>query len=43
MMGMLAIARVPYERWLRFVIPLMIKLYPLSTVALVAAVWFGYS
>ena len=43
MMGMLAIARVPYERWLRFVIPLMIKLYLLATVALVAAVWFGYS
>jgi len=40
---MLAIARVPYERWLRFVIPLMIKLYLLATVALVAAVWFGYS
>jgi uncharacterized ion transporter superfamily protein YfcC len=42
-MGMLAMARVPYERWLRFAIPLMLKLYALAAIALVTAVWFGYS
>lgn len=42
-MGMLAMARVPYQRWLRFAIPLMIKFYLIAAGALVAAVWFGYS
>ena len=42
-MGMLAMARVPYERWLRFAIPLMIKLYLIATIALVIAVQIGYS
>lgn len=42
LIGMLAIARVPYDRWLRFVLPLMLKLWAASALALMAAVWFGY-
>ncbi len=42
-MGMLAIARVPYQRWLKFALPLMIQLYLVAALALVVAVWTGYS
>jgi uncharacterized ion transporter superfamily protein YfcC len=42
LMGILGIAGVPYERWLRFIGPLMIKLLAASAVALVIAVWIGY-
>ncbi|MCA8957259.1 MAG: TIGR00366 family protein, partial [Planctomycetes bacterium] len=41
-MGMLAIARVPYQRWLRFALPLMLKLYGVAAVAVVVAIWIGY-
>lgn len=40
--GILAIANVPYGRWLRFVVPFMVKIYAASAVALVVAVWIGY-
>ncbi len=43
LMGMLALGRIPYQRWLRFVVPLMVKLYVLAILALVAAVKMGYS
>lgn len=44
LMGMLAMARVPFDRWLRFAVPLMIKLYLMAALALVLAVtWLGYS
>lgn len=39
--GMLAIAGVPYDRWLRFVMPFMLKVWAVAAVALVAAVWLG--
>lgn len=42
-MGMLAMARVPYDRWLKFAIPLMIKLYLIAVIALIVAVQIGYS
>jgi uncharacterized ion transporter superfamily protein YfcC len=42
-MGMLAMARVPYDRWLKFAIPLMLKLYLVAALGLVVAVWTGYS
>jgi uncharacterized ion transporter superfamily protein YfcC len=41
--GMLAIAGIPYDRWLRFVMPFMLKVWALSAIALVAAVWLGVS
>ena len=42
LMGMLALARIPYHRWAAFVVPLLIKLYLIAGVALVAAVELGY-
>ncbi len=42
LIGMLSIARVPYDRWLRFIVPFLLKIWAASAVALLAAVWFGY-
>ena len=42
LMGMLALARIPYQRWLRFVGPLLLKLYAVAIAALMLAVWSGY-
>jgi len=37
-MAMLALAKIPYERWLRFVLPLFLQLMLLSAVFLAIAV-----
>lgn len=42
LMGMLALAHIPYQRWLRFVGPLLVKLYIVAVLALVVAVYSGY-
>jgi uncharacterized ion transporter superfamily protein YfcC len=42
LMAMLGLARVPYGRWLRFMLPLFGQLILLSAVFLVAAVMIGY-
>jgi uncharacterized ion transporter superfamily protein YfcC len=42
LMAMLGLARVPYERWLRFVGPLFVQLIALSAAFLIAAAHFGY-
>ncbi|MBW2527648.1 MAG: YfcC family protein [Deltaproteobacteria bacterium] len=42
-MGMLALARVPYGRWLRFAGPLVLLLYALAAAALIVGVAIGYS
>jgi uncharacterized ion transporter superfamily protein YfcC len=42
LMASLGIADVPYERWLRFVMPLFLQLFALSAVFLAVAVWIGY-
>jgi len=42
LMGMLALARIPYQRWLRFVGPLLLKLYAVAILALILAVQLGY-
>jgi len=42
LMGILGIAGVPYDRWFRFLMPLMLKLFLASAVILIGAVWFGY-
>jgi hypothetical protein len=39
--GILSVAGVPYERWLRFVVPFMLKVWLVGSLALVAAVWMG--
>jgi uncharacterized ion transporter superfamily protein YfcC len=41
--GILAVAGVPYERWLRFIMPFMLKVWLAGALALVVAVWIGYS
>ena len=42
LMGMLSLGRIPYERWVRFVVPLLVKLYLVAALALGAAVQLGY-
>jgi uncharacterized ion transporter superfamily protein YfcC len=42
LMGMLALARIPYQRWLLFVGPLLLKLYLVAIAALMFAVEMGY-
>jgi uncharacterized ion transporter superfamily protein YfcC len=42
LMGMLALARVPYQRWLRFVLPLMGWLYLLAVLFILCANWMQY-
>ena len=42
LMGILGIAGIPYDRWLRFVLPLMAKLLVAASVALVIAVTIGW-
>lgn len=39
LMAMLGLARVPYDRWLRFMLPLFLQLLLLSAVFLSIAVW----
>ena len=41
-MGMLVLARIPYQRWLLFVGPLLFKLYLVAIAALLFAVEMGY-
>ena len=43
LMGMLALGKIPYQRWLRFIVPLMVKLYVVAVVALLVAVKTGYA
>jgi uncharacterized ion transporter superfamily protein YfcC len=41
LIGMLAIAGVPYGRWFRFVMPFMLKVWVVGSIALVGAVLLG--
>jgi uncharacterized ion transporter superfamily protein YfcC len=41
LMGILGIAGIPYDRWLRFVAPLLLKLFAAGSVTLVIAVSIG--
>jgi uncharacterized ion transporter superfamily protein YfcC len=43
LMAILGVAGIPYDRWFRFVWPLMLKLLVAAALALVVAVWIGYS
>lgn len=42
LIGILTMARIPFERWLRFVLPFMIKVWIVGSIALVLAVAIGY-
>lgn len=43
LMGILGLANIPYERWFKFIYPLMIKLLVICAVGIALAVWIGYS
>ncbi|MFN2316609.1 MAG: YfcC family protein [Gemmatimonadales bacterium] len=42
LMAILGIAGIPFDRWLRFVAPLMVKLFAAAAITLVIAVMIGY-
>ena len=42
LIGILAMAGIPYDRWLRFIMPFMIKVAIVASLALVVAVLIGY-
>ncbi len=42
LMGMLLLARIPYQRWLRFILPVMVKLYLVALGALAVAALMGF-
>jgi uncharacterized ion transporter superfamily protein YfcC len=42
LMAILGVAGIPYDRWFRFVAPLLLKLLAAAAVALVIAVLIGY-
>lgn len=43
LMGIIGIAGIPYDKWFKFIIPLMVKFWILGSIALVIAVWIGYN
>ncbi|REL38432.1 YfcC family protein [Rhodohalobacter sp. SW132] len=43
LMGILGMAGVPYDRWFRFCLPLLIKLLAMAAICMVAMVMFGFS
>ena len=43
LMGILGVANIPYDRWFRFIWPLVLKLMAASALVLVFAVAIGYS
>lgn len=42
LMGMLAMGKIPYQRWVRFIGPLLIKIFIIASIVLYLAVRFGY-
>jgi uncharacterized ion transporter superfamily protein YfcC len=42
LMAVLAIAKVPYTKWLRFAMPLFVMLFLLSVIFLIIAVVINY-
>jgi len=40
--GALAMAAIPYDRWLRFILPFMVKIWIVGSIALALAVLIGY-
>ncbi len=43
LVGILAMAAVPYEKWLRFILPFMVKVWLLGSIVLAVAVAIGYA
>jgi uncharacterized ion transporter superfamily protein YfcC len=43
LVGILAMAAIPYDRWLKFILPFMLKVWLVGSVLLAIAVGIGYS
>ena len=43
LVGVLLLAAIPYDRWLRFILPFMVKVWIVGSIALAVAVFIGYS
>lgn len=43
LMGIIGIAGISFDKWFRFVIPLMVKFWILGSIALIVSVWVGYN
>ena len=43
LMGIIGLAGIPYDRWFRFIFPLIVKLLIAGSIAMMIAVWIGYS
>jgi uncharacterized ion transporter superfamily protein YfcC len=43
LVGILAMAAIPYDRWVRFIFPFMVKMWIAGSVALAVAVAIGYA
>lgn len=42
LVGILAMAAIPFDRWVRFILPFMVKVWVVGSVALAVAVLIGY-
>jgi len=42
LMGILGIAKIPYDKWFKFIVPLTLKLLLMGSIALIIAVFIGY-
>ena len=42
LIGILTMAGIPYDRWVRFILPFMVKVWVVGSIALVVAVLIGY-
>ncbi len=43
LMGILGMAGIPYDRWFRFCLPLLLKLMAAAALVMMGAVWLGFS
>jgi len=43
LVGILAMAAIPFDRWVRFILPFMVKVWIVGSIALAVAVAIGYS
>lgn len=43
LVGILAMAAIPFDRWVRFILPFMVKVWIVGSIALVVAVMIGYA
>ena len=43
LMGILAMAAIPFDRWVRFVFPFMVKVWIVGSIAMVVAAMIGYA